>query len=499
MSSNDNQKLNSPNERSESPDRDAKRPRPRGTSPLDINVKASTNQLPGYVAGTSPAKFITVEKLKQINDELANMAIAHEIALDPGFSIEKLKDQSTDGFTKQVTEIATRAFYDTICDKLKEQPPDYKAFFNLYAELKEMSMEVVTPAAKHLFDSVNVEEAKRQVELKCLDVHGLMLEFVNKLGQICAPIRDEQVEKLRKTTDPVEMLRGAHQLLTNMKDDMINFTIKQSRHQFLQHAAAYESEKFMKVLELYPNAADETQSWLDESLTEYLTRHSDAQYPLNTTQLRFLMAIAYARLLDGRRQDVRFPETLKYDMTRVMDLVNERLKLSLTLCGIFIASNLAGKQICETTDFKSTLKTRLLAILSDVNLKNYDDKLENVYLECNQQLEIVLKSTWTADKSVGLKSQVDGLKNADNSIRCIADNRIFTLISAVLVGPDGMSAEGSRLPPGLSVIEAELVSLISRYLSVSIHNMQSFGTFYLDRVNRTLKQRSDGLGTSSDK
>lgn len=34
---------------------------------------------------------------------------------------------------------------------------------------------------------------------------------------------------------------------------MINFTLKQTRHQFLEHSAKFECEKFMKVLELYPS------------------------------------------------------------------------------------------------------------------------------------------------------------------------------------------------------------------------------------------------------
>jgi hypothetical protein len=67
------------------------------------------------------------------------------------------------------------------------------------------------------------------------------------------------------------------------------------------------------------------------------------------------------------------------------------------------------------------------------------------------------------------------------------DDRIFTIVCTVLRGPQAMSAEGSKLPPGLSLIEAELVSMISRYLSVTIHNIQSFGAFYLQRLNRSLQ------------
>jgi hypothetical protein len=60
-----------------------------------------------------------------------------------------------------------------------------------------------------------------------------------------------------------------------------------------------------------------------------------------------------------------------------------------------------------------------------------------------------------------------------------------------------MSAEGSKLPPGLSLIESELVSLISRYLSVTIHNIQSFGAFYMQKLNRSLHIKITGQSNST--
>jgi hypothetical protein len=117
------------------------------------------------------------------------------------------------------------------------------------------------------------------------------------------------------------------------------------------------------------DAADETQAWLDEALHEYLSGKEPRPEKLGETDLSLIMAIGYARLLEGKRDDITFPETLKYDLGRVSLLVDERLRLSLTLCGVFISSNLAGKDLCEKTDFKKELKTNLLAILQDVNKK----------------------------------------------------------------------------------------------------------------------------------
>ncbi|KAI6191163.1 hypothetical protein M3Y97_00198200 [Aphelenchoides bicaudatus] len=489
------------NEECASPERQVKRARTDASSPIEINTKSaddSNRPLPGFVAGASPAKFITVGQLKEINDELSNMAIAHEISLNPDFKVEDLKEKNTSELTKKVEEIATKAFYDSIREKLQESPPNYEPLFNLYAELKPLAIEVVTPQISKIFDQMDVEEPRRQHQLNCLDMRALLLDFLNLLAQVCAPIRDDEISSLRDEKDVVNLFKGLHQLLKVMKHDMINFTIKQSRHQFLQHSAKFESEKFMKVLELYPSAADETQAWLNEALTEYLNGKEPQPKEIAESDLPTIMSIAYARLLEGKRNDITFPETLKYDMGRVSLLVDERLRLAITLCAVFISSNLAGKEICEKTDFKKTLKTNLLAILQDINRINCESFIENVYLEANKQLEAALKTSWNSNYSSLLRSQIEtAIKNSDNSIRKVVDERIFIIVSTVLRGPQSMAEQGTQLPPGLSLIEPELVSLISRYLSVTIHNIQSFGAFYLQRLNRQLQIRITGQGNSS--
>ena len=72
----------------------------------------------------------------------------------------------------------------------------------------------------------------------------------------------------------------------------------------------------------------------------------------------------------------------------------------------------------------------------------------------------------------------------------IVDERIFTIVSRILVGPTANApSDGQRLPPGLSVIEPELVQLVSKYLAVTIHNTKSFGQLYLKHVNALLNAR----------
>lgn len=80
-------------------------------------------------------------------------------------------------------------------------------FCSLYAELKPLAIETVTPQASKIFDQMDIDEPRKQHRNNCLDMRGLLLEFLNLLAQVCAPIRDEEIRKLREESDVVEMFK----------------------------------------------------------------------------------------------------------------------------------------------------------------------------------------------------------------------------------------------------------------------------------------------------
>ncbi|CAD5235185.1 unnamed protein product [Bursaphelenchus xylophilus] len=477
-----------------------KKPRTDVSEPISINsttnAEPSGRPLPMFVAGASPNKYLTLDQFKefqQMNDELKNMAIAHEISLDPNFSIEGLKEKSSTQLSKQVEEMGKKAFYDILRERLAEDPPNYTPFFSLYAELKDLALEASTAASAKIFDNFDPEEPKRQQENNCLDMVGLVHAFVDKLGKICAPIRDSQVAKLKKENDLVNLFSGVHTLLDDMKHDMLNFTVKANRHQILQHSVQMESQQFLKLLKFSPHLANETRAWLAEATAEYQSKlPPDQPMPSKITekQLTQILAIGYARLLDGKRTGDLFPETLKYDILRVEKLWKEKFRLVICLTSVFIASNLAGKQVCEETDFKKRLKNNLLALLQDVDESKLKEALETVFLECDRQLKTSLGDKWNETFSALLKRQIIAVENESNPVRRIVEDRMFSIISTILTGPQAMKDQGSRLPPGLSLIEEELVALISQYLPVTFHNSRSFCQFYTATINEHLHHQS---------
>lgn len=64
------------------------------------------------------------------------MAIVHEIAIDPKFSVEDL--HSKDGVYTAFKLNMHKAFWDVLRDEISKNPPDYNHAFLLLHDLKDV-------------------------------------------------------------------------------------------------------------------------------------------------------------------------------------------------------------------------------------------------------------------------------------------------------------------------------------------------------------------------
>lgn len=72
---------------------------------------------------------------------LDNMAIAHEIAINDNFKLEKVEPSSPDqSLQKRVHDIVHQAFWDSLKDDLNRPSPVYKHALILLAELKQVQL-----------------------------------------------------------------------------------------------------------------------------------------------------------------------------------------------------------------------------------------------------------------------------------------------------------------------------------------------------------------------
>ncbi|KAK2083612.1 hypothetical protein P7K49_038848, partial [Saguinus oedipus] len=100
--------------------------------------------------------------------------------------------------------------------------------------------------------ALDTDLLKQEAELGALDVPHLSNYILNLMALLCAPVRDEAVQKLETITDPVRLLRGIFRVLSLMKMDMANYTIKSFRPYLQEHSIQHEQAKFQEHLDKRP-------------------------------------------------------------------------------------------------------------------------------------------------------------------------------------------------------------------------------------------------------
>lgn len=86
------------------------------------------------LVGTSPPKFVPLEEILKVANDMQNMTLAHEIAVDKNFQLQTF--EYGDEKWKRVKEIMRTAFWNLLAEQLAEDPPNYTQALNLLSDIK---------------------------------------------------------------------------------------------------------------------------------------------------------------------------------------------------------------------------------------------------------------------------------------------------------------------------------------------------------------------------
>ncbi|KAG5449661.1 T-complex protein 11-like protein 1 [Clonorchis sinensis] len=251
-----------------------------------LPMKKQQSAREGFQLPPSPPTFVTMRQLTEAANAFYNMSLAHEITVDSEFRIEKY-DPPEDSLEHTVKETMHRAFWDMLRSSLEADPPDYQPTLNLLSEIKQSLNGLVLPNQKTLQklvdSSLDLDAAKATLEhTGHLNLKDYAIQVINMMHQFCAPVRDQEVENLRKIDDPVEAFRNAFILLEKMHMDLANFTIAQMRPYIRQQAVQYERSKFATFLDaqkaLGLDGLRRTREWIEAAFSK-LTNVSRSELP----------------------------------------------------------------------------------------------------------------------------------------------------------------------------------------------------------------------------
>ncbi len=131
---------------------------------------------------------------------------------------------------------------------MKEDPPNFTQALVLLKEVKENLLGLLVPQQKRTIDSINgrldLELIRQQAENGALDFHAYADYVLNVMGQLCAPVRDEEIAALREVREVVPLFQGIMKTVDHMKLDMANFHLQQARPLIVSQSVEYEKIKF---------------------------------------------------------------------------------------------------------------------------------------------------------------------------------------------------------------------------------------------------------------
>ncbi|KAF5401997.1 T complex protein 11 protein 1 [Paragonimus heterotremus] len=336
----------------------------------------------------SPPTFVTMRQLTDAANAFYNMSLAHEITVDSEFRIEKCESLE-DSLECTVKETMKRAFWDLLRSSLEADPPDYQPALRLLVEIKQSLNGLVLPNQKTLQklvdSSLDLDAAREQLsQTGHLSLENYAIQVINLMRQFCAPVRDQEVENLRKIDDPVEAFRNAFIVLEEMHMDLANFTITQMRPFIRQQAVNYERSKFADFLKAQEvigiDGLRRTREWIREaylrlaasseaapSFTSMSPKsgcdsNSEEAIPLTPNNI---LREAYLTLLTWPT-DKEWPETVVMDQQRLVELGNQLTNivtltsLVLVVC-TYIASN-ASELLADLPELVKTGPNMMLEV-----------------------------------------------------------------------------------------------------------------------------------------
>ncbi|XP_074653852.1 T-complex protein 11-like protein 1 isoform X2 [Tubulanus polymorphus] len=466
-----------------------------------MDRSSAANHLHFNVAA-SPPKFVSFDDVMRTADGISNMALAHEIAVDNEFKLEKF-DPPENSMEKQVKDIMHKAFWDSLEEKLKEDPPDYSHGLMLLAEIKEALMSILLPQHNrlqaHINEVLDLELIEQKVEYEVLDFHYYADFVISIMSRMCAPVRDENIADLREITEIVPLFREIFSVIDLMKMDMANFTIQQMRPYIQQHSVEYERKKFQEFLkQQQENDMDGlvfTKDWLQKTYdkVEMTSQNAllEASAPVPMVTPASILNEAYLELLawDERRT---FPETMVMDEGRILDLKDKTQQLTMVSAILLVTYNMAGAGIAGITGFKTKLKNEINILLDEVPEYELESKIEGVGDHVIRQVNECLHKhgfqEMDASKQKSLKGQIKDVLDKNHPVRRLLYSRVIDFIRQVLTT---CKSEPMKIPPGLSAVEPELSAVCGHFCRLMSHNRSVFGLYYADIMATITKRNVD--------
>lgn len=309
--------------------------------------------LPG--TSCSPPKVLTLDEVQSTMKNLQDMALAHEIAVNAEFKLQAYEPPEN-SLEKIIKDTLHKAFWDVLRDQLQSTPPQYGHAIQLLAEIKETFQTILTKNNQRALDRINeiLDETviRQQAEQGTLDFKAYANFVTHVMSLACAPVRDEQVGKLKEIEDVIDTFKAIFETLALMKLDMANCLLDATRNDVIANSVEYEKKKFKEYLDLV-EVLPATEGWLKRNRLD--NGGQDPQRVIKDTIFN-----SYLELIDWNPENT-FPEIISMDRDRIFGLQSRSLRLCAAASVMAIVAGLP-----LISEFRKQLAKQVEIILQNV-------------------------------------------------------------------------------------------------------------------------------------
>lgn len=410
------------------------------------------------------------------------MALAHEIAVNDDFKLEAY-EPAENSIEKIVKETMHKAFWNILRSQLESVPPVYDHALVLLGDIKEAFKSIMLENNKRFMERINemldADLIRQQAEQGVLDFKAYSNFIVHVMELSCAPIRDENVAKLKEIDDIVDLFRGILETLSLMKLDMANCLLNIARHDVITNSVNYEKQKFKEYLEYYKDGFPATEAWLKRHRPQAEQAQASSSNPISPDhKAKDIIFNAYMELLAWKQEDA-FPEFFAMDHDRIVGLQGRALRVCACATSLAIVASLPI--ITQAADVKKNLAKEIEILLQNVNTeKELEDALASVWLQVktvlNKRLEELHQKPLDEEAESTLKAQIIKIASLETSpVRALMWKRLTTYVQLVL-----RSNVAIPPPPGFLDFVDELEGLGNAFKRVTYYNYAVYGEYYHD-------------------
>ncbi|GLH00002.1 T-complex protein-like protein [Gryllus bimaculatus] len=437
----------------------------------------------------SPPKFVSLEEIIKAANGMNNLVLAHEIAVDRDFKLEKLNPPEN-SLRKQVRDTMHKAFWNLLKEQLDEDPPNYSQALVLLEDIKQGLLSVLLPQhtkmKQNVLEILDSKLIEQQVEAGTLNFKEYAHYVISLMGKMCAPARDEKIKELTEMTDVVEVFQGILELLDLMRLDMVNFTIQLIRPGIIASSIEYERQKFKEFLAVQQDGLAITRVWLLKHLPSTEVEDSSPDGVKKLTEAA--LGEAYLELLEWA-VDSPFPETVVLDEARFRELAVRVYHLTIIGAILLLVASCAPS-LQGVASFREIVKKHLQTLLSEIKAdEELQRAIDNISVQILKDVNDSLKSHGfrELDESTTnvLLVQVKAVSEANHRIKDLVSKRIKEFLLQTIMSP---TAAPVRVPPGLSTLQAELTSITGNFLRLVSHNRSVFSEYYIDIVSAAVSK-----------